>query len=119
MEPRQPDGSLPDIPFLKLYADSRLIDKGTDIDIPFIGDAPDLGAYEFGGTTGIQVRWIVPETMPEIFSQGNTGFQEIHVFDPAGRRIDNNLQNRIFQPFIYKRLQSDGRTKTSIIIRTT
>ena len=52
--PRQADGSLPNVDFLKLVAGSQMIDKGTDVGLPFAGAAPDLGAYEFGaaGSTG-------------------------------------------------------------------
>ncbi len=52
--PRQADGSLPNVDFLKLVAGSRMIDKGTDVGLPYVGAAPDLGAYEFGaaGATG-------------------------------------------------------------------
>jgi MYXO-CTERM domain-containing protein len=59
---RQADGSMPNIGFLRLAAGSPLIDKGTNVGLPFAGAAPDLGAYEFGlaaaggsgagGTTG-------------------------------------------------------------------
>ncbi|MES1183801.1 MAG: right-handed parallel beta-helix repeat-containing protein [Myxococcales bacterium] len=45
---RQADGSLPAVDFLKLKAGSPLIDKGTDVMLPFVGTAPDLGADEFG-----------------------------------------------------------------------
>lgn len=44
--PRLPDGSLPDISFLKLAVTSGLIDKGVDIGLFFNGVAPDLGAFE-------------------------------------------------------------------------
>jgi hypothetical protein len=47
--PRQPNGDLPDLKFLKLRAGSALIDKGLDVGLPFSGVAPDLGAYEFIG----------------------------------------------------------------------
>jgi hypothetical protein len=60
--PRQADGSLPNVDFLKLAAGSAMIDKGKDVGLPFVGAAPDLGAYEYGaagaggsgtgGTTG-------------------------------------------------------------------
>jgi len=46
--PRQADGSLPNIDYLKLKAGSPLIDKGTDVKLPFVAAAPDLGADEFG-----------------------------------------------------------------------
>jgi MYXO-CTERM domain-containing protein len=48
--PRQADGSLPNVDFMKLAAGSAMIDKGTDVGLPFVGAAPDLGAYEFGAT---------------------------------------------------------------------
>ncbi|MEI9937631.1 MAG: right-handed parallel beta-helix repeat-containing protein [Pseudomonadota bacterium] len=51
MGPRQADGSLPALDFLKLKADSPLIDKGTDVGLPFVGSAPDLGAYEYGAVS--------------------------------------------------------------------
>lgn len=51
MGPRQPDGSLPNLDLLELRAGSRLIDKGTDVDLDFVGAAPDLGGLEFGLTT--------------------------------------------------------------------
>ena len=50
--PRDADGSIPAAcTFLKLKAGSPLIDKGTDVGLPFVGSAPDLGAYEYGATT--------------------------------------------------------------------
>jgi Right handed beta helix region len=51
MGPRQADGSLPNIDFMKLPAGSKMIDKGTDVGLPFVGAAPDLGAYEYGAVT--------------------------------------------------------------------
>lgn len=44
--PRQPDGSLPEIDFMHLAPGSDLIDSGTDVDLWYFGDAPDLGAFE-------------------------------------------------------------------------
>ncbi|HET6555701.1 MAG TPA: T9SS type A sorting domain-containing protein [Prolixibacteraceae bacterium] len=49
--PRQSDGSLPNLNFLKLAPSSDLINKGTDVGLPYSGSAPDLGAYETGSTT--------------------------------------------------------------------
>lgn len=43
LAPRKPDGSLPDINFLKLSAKSGLINKGTDVGLPYSGSKPNLG----------------------------------------------------------------------------
>ncbi|MES1205285.1 MAG: right-handed parallel beta-helix repeat-containing protein [Pseudomonadota bacterium] len=50
--PRQPDGSLPVVPFMRLLPGSDLIDKGANVSLPFSGTAPDLGAFESGGVGG-------------------------------------------------------------------
>ena len=44
--PRQPDGSLPDIAFMRPKPGSRLVDAGIRVELPFKGSAPDLGAFE-------------------------------------------------------------------------
>ena len=44
--PRNSDGSLPNNDFARLVDSSDLIDKGANIGLPFLGAAPDLGAYE-------------------------------------------------------------------------
>ena len=51
--PRQADGSLPKLDFLKLSPTSKLIDAGIDVGLPFAGASPDLGAFETGLVTGI------------------------------------------------------------------
>jgi hypothetical protein len=84
--PRKPDGSLPGIRFMRPAAGGKLIDKGKPIDLPFLGAAPDLGAFEFGaGTTspilmGTQGKGAVAA---EEASYGPAGF-----FDLAGRKLD-------------------------------
>jgi len=45
--PRQPDGSLPALDFLRLNAGSNLINAGVDVGLPYSESAPDLGAFEF------------------------------------------------------------------------
>lgn len=83
--PRKEDGSLPDIPFLKLKAGSSLIDKGTDIGLPFAGDAPDLGAYETGMTTSVeeQVKWKNSPVKSNLLKGQNTNYY----YDLCGRRL--------------------------------
>ena len=45
--PRNPDGSIPYNDFLRLAPGSAAIDAGTDVNMPYIGKAPDLGAFEY------------------------------------------------------------------------
>jgi parallel beta-helix repeat protein len=44
--PRKPDGSLPDIQYMHLAQSSPMIDAGVDVGLPFVGQKPDLGAWE-------------------------------------------------------------------------
>ena len=46
--PRNPDGSLPDVDFLHLSGASQFINAGEDVGLPYLGSAPDLGAFESG-----------------------------------------------------------------------
>ena len=50
--PRKADGSLPDIDFLKPAPGSEVIDAGVDVGFRYIGQAPDLGAFEAPTGTG-------------------------------------------------------------------
>lgn len=43
---RKPDGSLPDVDFMKLVSGSDLIDAGVDVGLSFNGSAPDVGPFE-------------------------------------------------------------------------
>lgn len=43
---RKRDGSLPDITFGHLEAESDLIDAGVDVGFPYFGGNPDMGAFE-------------------------------------------------------------------------
>ncbi|MEV4179182.1 carbohydrate-binding protein [Nonomuraea sp. NPDC049709] len=63
--PRQADGSLPTLPHLRLAANSTLIDKGTDVGLPYTGRAPDLGAFERPGDTPAGQRYEA-ETAPAV-----------------------------------------------------
>jgi hypothetical protein len=44
--PRKADGSLPDIDYLRLKADSPLRNAGVDVGLPYAGSAPDIGPFE-------------------------------------------------------------------------
>ena len=60
MKPRQPNGDLPEVPFLHLVEGSDLIDRGVDVGLPYAGKAPDLGAFEFGAITSPTKRAPAP-----------------------------------------------------------
>lgn len=49
--PRQSDGSLPILDFLRPTAGSDLIDAGVDVGLDYLGSNPDMGAFEFGEET--------------------------------------------------------------------
>lgn len=93
--PRQPDGSLPDIPFLKLRLGSAMVDKGVDLGLPFEGVAPDLGAHEFDPSTSLRLR---PETLP-LPARGVD-------FDPAGRRHPSRTGGMV--PLVPRSTGGDG-----------
>jgi hypothetical protein len=46
IRPRQPDGDLPKVNFMRLADGSKLIDRGVDIGVKYNGAKPDLGAFE-------------------------------------------------------------------------
>jgi hypothetical protein len=46
LRPRNSDGSLPTIDFLRLAPGSDLIDRGVSVGLPFNGAFPDIGAFE-------------------------------------------------------------------------
>ncbi len=62
----------PSTPFLRLAAGSPLVDKGTDVGLPFAGSAPDLGCFETGlvfdasdgGTPGAAADGSAPASSP-------------------------------------------------------
>ena len=51
---RQSDGSLPEITFLHQTSSSSMIDKGIDVGLNYFGSAPDLGAFEYNPSSGIE-----------------------------------------------------------------
>lgn len=58
--PRNPDGSLPESEFPRLSPGSDAIDVGTDLGLPFVGKAPDLGAFEYRPSEAKQsgIKWL-------------------------------------------------------------
>jgi len=56
MAPRNSNGGLPDITFMHLAPGSDLIDAGTNVGLPFSGQAPDIGAFETITTAPVVVN---------------------------------------------------------------
>ena len=56
-KPRNRDGGLPAITYLRPVRGSDLIDRGVNVGLPFHASAPDLGAFELNpGATGRRAR---------------------------------------------------------------
>ncbi len=99
--PRNADYSLPKLKFLHLAKGSQAIDKGTDVGIPFAGTAPDMGAYEYSGTTGIAndlshaKEFALGQNYPNPFNPSTmiryqvpvSGNVELKVFDVLGEEV--------------------------------
>lgn len=72
--PRQADGSLPNLPFLKLSQGSGLINTGIDVGLPYIGSAPDLGPYESNYITTIEKPKLNTKNMTNVtYNSAKTG----------------------------------------------
>jgi len=69
--PRKSDGSLPDIEFMHLAHGSDLINAGIDLGFPFLGFAPDLGAFET--SVGVGVKQFSKSTVFKSY-QSSEGF---------------------------------------------
>jgi hypothetical protein len=115
--PRRPDGGLPDIGFMKLKQGGKMIDKGTDVGLPFAGEAPDLGAYEFGATTVIFPKPAPRESAPFAFHGNANGVRTIMRCDVAGRTLHAGYANRAFMPVIYYEQITVDRSHVETVIR--
>jgi len=98
LAPRNADGTLPEsVQFHLKSTAANLIDKGvayTDFSgdkikdyVSFVGDAPDLGCYEYGASTGIESitieKGVINPNMP--------------CYDVQGRRVDSNYKGVVIQ----------------------
>lgn len=61
--PRQPDGSLPDLPFMHLAQGSDLIDAGTYDGFPYYGTAPDIGCFEYNPADFVEADHELPSSV--------------------------------------------------------
>ncbi|MDD3322094.1 MAG: T9SS type A sorting domain-containing protein [Paludibacter sp.] len=96
---RKSDGSLPEITLLHLTSTSGMIDKGTNVGFPFLGVAPDLGAFEYSITNAIQPTFsngslkIYPNPVNEkaiiSLDASSNDALTIQFYDMTGRMIFN------------------------------
>ena len=96
--PRKSDGSLPNVDFMHLANNSDLVNAGIDLGYPFLGPAPDLGAFEtsvnvrvkqFSESPGLQAYQQNNGTITLQFDQKNAGNANITIFNITGRVIYN------------------------------
>lgn len=96
--PRTADGTLPDVRFLHPATGSDLIDKGVNVNLPFSGSAPDLGAFEFSavaiqsGSTEFSLVRPCAAT-----AKANPG---IRIFNLQGRKLPYSSFVRSIGPFV-------------------
>ncbi len=108
---RKPDGSLPDIDFMRPIEGSVLIDAGVDIGFPFSGEAPDLGAIETDYLTssifftentneiiGLQQNFPNPFSSDTNiqYTLSESGYIEMSIYNIIGQKVHTILaQNQV------------------------
>ena len=86
--PRQANGNLPDNGFFRLKAGSKFIDAGVNVGLPFMGSAPDIGAFEYlitnlsltaliQGFTNPATGQMVPDTVACVIKNGSAPFATV------------------------------------------
>lgn len=90
--PRQADGSLPVNGFLRPNADSRLIDAGRGIGLPYSGAAPDLGAFEYEvvAVEGVvsQSFSVYPNPAGTLLRFSLSNIRRVTLFNSAGKMLN-------------------------------
>jgi parallel beta-helix repeat protein len=101
LAPRKADYSLPNNGFFRLATSSQLINKGVNVGLPYSGGAPDLGAFEYEGTSDVG-RWsATPGTSDVRFAWNPAnrilrvlgscgGSRFVYLYDLTGRSITCN-----------------------------
>jgi hypothetical protein len=85
---RQANGNLPDNGFFRLKAGSKFIDVGANVGIPFMGSAPDIGAFEYAitnlsitallqGSTNSSTSQMVPDTIACVIKNGSSPYSTV------------------------------------------
>lgn len=95
---RNIDGTIPETDLFRLKSTSDLVDAGVDVDIPFFGGSPDIGAFEYNPTTGSAANYInvksafnvsqqLRDSRPVIFLDGVADDARVTVYMLNGIRV--------------------------------
>jgi len=114
--PRKEDGSLPDIDFMKLAKGSKLIDAGDDVGLPFAGEAPDVGAFEYQEpSSGIVIPFNQAYNKLTILPASYKYTSDVY-FDLSGRRLLHVKEVRSCRILIHDNTLSSGTDRTSTVL---
>ncbi|MEI7502546.1 MAG: hypothetical protein WCJ61_04625 [Paludibacter sp.] len=98
LNPRQSDGSMPEVSLLHLKSTSSMINKGTNVGYAFNGLAPDLGAYEYANITVTEdIRMLKNNSKVPVFFSSKTNeiivlgsVASVEVFELSGKKVYSN-----------------------------
>jgi len=113
--PRKQDGSLPDIDFMKPAKGSRLIDAGEDVGLPFNGNAPDLGAFEYWDPSGNAVPFNPGHKKPAVLPTLST-YTSGALLDLSGRILSQTKGVRSCQLLVHDKTGTSGANRTSTVL---
>ena len=132
--PRQADGSLPNLNFLKLATTSKLVNVGVNVGLTYSSTAPDLGAFESNGTAsnviptanaGSDIIVTLPTNSASLNGSGTdpdgsiTAYSWTKVSGPTGGTITNstsatsNVTGLVAGIYIYQLTVTDNKGATS------
>ncbi len=89
---RKSDGSLPDITFLRLKVGSDLINTGVNVGLPYVGSAPDRGAFEYIEATASTTSTTTTTTTIPVTTSTTTTTTTIP--DKVIKTANNNLNTK-------------------------
>ena len=117
--PRNADGSLPNVDFLKLKEGSRAIDQGEDVGYPFAGIAPDLGAFEYGMPSSSSAASSSSATESIAITRANPAeiSGSAQVFDLQGRHLGNLQAEQLRSGSIAEILRTKFKNPGAYIVR--
>jgi hypothetical protein len=124
--PRNEDGSLPDVDFLRLAQGSSLIDAGVLVGLPYNDSAPDLGAFETDGIPNSVINYDYTVTDFELFQNypnpfnpstkfiyevPAAGIVTLNIFNVLGKKVAgvvNDFQNPGLYEIIWNAVDVNG-----------